>query len=169
MSTRHPISHQRLTDCLAYDPASGAFAWKKKTCRRIMIGDVAGTINGRGYIAIRIDGTIYLAHRLAWFYMTGAWPANDVDHRDTVRTNNQWANLREATQAQNLRNSRQHSDSKSPFKGVTRANQPGEAWCARIWVGGRMVNLGTFATPEDASAAYERTAIEHFGEFARAA
>ena len=57
-----------------------------------------------GYRKITIDGKVYSAARLAWFYKTGRWPDPEIDHINRIRDDNRWENLREATRADNLAN-----------------------------------------------------------------
>ena len=101
---------------------------------------------------------------MAWLYMTGSWPAKDIDHKDGDGLNNSWCNLREATRLENSGNSRRRSDNTSGAKGVRLDRGK---WIAQIVVAGKLRRLGTFNTLEAAAAAYEAAATEHFGEFAR--
>jgi len=89
---------------------------------------------------------------LAWLYMTGAWPTNDVDHIDGDCSNDRFNNLREATRAQNLQNLRQSKrKSKDLPLGVS---QFGMKWRAQITINRRNKHLGIFSSQEAASAAY---------------
>lgn len=47
---------------------------------------------------------MYLAHRLAFLYMTGAFPTNQVDHINRVRNDNRFINLREVLPSDNSKN-----------------------------------------------------------------
>lgn len=91
-------------------------------------------------------------------------PKIKIDHRDGNGLNNQRHNLREATQAQNLANSRPRSGS-SRFKGVTFRSP--DKWIAQISKDGKHTYLGIFRDEFDAATAYNFAAIEMFGEFAR--
>lgn len=103
-----------------------------------------------GYRVIRIDDALYLAHRLAWFYVTGNWPANQIDHINGVRDDNRFSNLREATNLQNAHN-RKYNRNKSGFQGVRKENSK---WLAEIKINYKAVRLGLFNTPEEAHCAY---------------
>lgn len=109
-----------------------------------------------------------MAHRLAWFYIHGGWPADQIDHIDMIRDNNRIANLRIATMTHQRANQHVRKDSKSGLKGVQKRCD--NRWRARITFRGTVYNLGhSFETPEAAHAAYVKKAEELFGEFARAA
>lgn len=158
---------EEMADYIAYDPVTGIFTNKKQR-RRSKIGDTLGTLSADGYVRITFRYRHHLAHRLAWRLMTGKWPDHDVDHRDLDRANNRWKNLREATQSQNSANAPLTRRNTSGFKGVSFEKRR-NLFQAYIGVAGRQINLGYFKTAEDAHEAYKRAAVEHFGEFARAA
>lgn len=122
----------------------------------------------RFYWAIKIGQRQYEAQRLAHLYMTGAFPASEVDHRDLDSLNNRWENLRAATGSQNLANRGLAKNSSTGFKGVS-FNKEKRKYKAHITVSRRQHHIGYFDTPEDAHAAYVECARNHFGEFARAA
>ena len=47
------ITQARLKEVLNYDPLTGIFAWIKKTCRKVVVGAVAGHVADSGYVFIR--------------------------------------------------------------------------------------------------------------------
>ena len=147
-------------DKLIYNPENGLFTWKV-SCGRKRTGDRAGCPSGNGYIAIKIDGKRYLAHRLAWLYMTGEWPKDQIDHRNRSRGDNRWNNLREATASQNQANSKR----RGLLKGVTRYRNK---WMAQIKINQKTHFLGNFDSIDKAHAAYVVAAAVAFGEYARA-
>jgi hypothetical protein len=101
-----------------------------------------------------------MAHRLAWFYVTGEWPV-EIDHRDRQRGNNVFSNLRSATSSLNKANTVPRGS--LGFKGVYR-NYKG--FSARICVEGTTHYLGIFRTVAEAASVYQAAAEKHFGEFA---
>jgi HNH endonuclease/AP2 domain len=159
------LTAERLREVLAYDPLTGEFTWlMTRRGSRARIGEKAGWGDGQGYTVMRVDGVSYQAARLAVLYMTGHWPAKLVDHRNLIRNDDRWNNLREATRSQNAANS---SDRPSAvhLKGVT-WDRRARKYLAKLGINGRTINLGIFRTAEAAHARYCEAAAEHFGEFA---
>ena len=162
------LTAERLREVLAYDPETGAFSWKVARGPN-RAGGPAGNVNKViGYLQIRIDYVLYYGQRLAWLYMTGAWPGKDIDHRDADKTNNRFENLREATMSQNIANSGMFAHNKSGLKGVS-WYKPSGKWCAKIKIMQKSYNLGYFDCPAAAHFAYIIAADKAFGEFARSA
>jgi len=64
----------------------------------------AGTVLATGYRVIRVDGYRYLAHRLAWFYVYGAWPVSEIDHINLLKDDNRISNLRDVSRKENVWN-----------------------------------------------------------------
>lgn len=166
---KRPLTVERLRELLHYDPHTGVFTWRAKTSRasRVRIGMVAGSVLPSGGRIIEIEEKAHQAHRIAWLYMNGVWPAGDLDHRDCNKDNNAIGNLRLADDTHNAANKRLSKRSGTGFKGVS-AIRYGR-FTARIMKHGVAYALGSFATAEEAHAAYFAKAVELYGEFARAA
>lgn len=158
------LTQARLKELLRYDPATGLFTWLV-TRARAKQGTVAGQVDN-GYVMIGVDGVRYQAHHLAYLYVKGVWCEGLLDHDDGDRANNRWANIREATRAQNNRNSKTRSHNKCGLKGVQQ-HRSGK-WASKIQFAGKQHYLGLFDTPEAAHQAYVDAAKAHYGEFARA-
>lgn len=154
---------ERVSQILRYDPESGDLIHLQAR-GRARAGAVAGCVRAVGYIYVLVDGRQLLAHRVAWLLMTGAWPVGQIDHRNMVRTDNRWVNLREATNSQNGLNRKRQSNSRQPYKGIERHR---DRWAARISIAGKRKHLGMFATAEAARDAYLEAARQAHGEFAR--
>ena len=153
--TARPLpTAEEVRALLDYDPASGVFRWRKANSNRVRVGAVAGNPRRGGYIRIKIDGRDHQAHRLAWLYVTGAWPVGHIDHRDGSPPNNAIANLREVTPAANDQNrAKRRCPTSSRFLGVRWDNHRGQ-WRAEIGHQGKGYHLGRFATEELAYEAY---------------
>lgn len=155
----------RVRELLSYNPTSGEFRWRISRGGAVA-GAMAGTPSAANYRQIRVDGTYYLAHRLAWLYVHGEWPTADLDHINCIRNDNRIANLRLATRSQNRANARRPRHNSSGFKGVDFHKNKGK-WRARVQKDNKVVHVGRFATAEQAHEAYAAMANELFGEFAR--
>ncbi|MCK4758405.1 MAG: HNH endonuclease [Candidatus Aminicenantes bacterium] len=124
------ITQEKLKKLLHYDPETGIFTrlistqGKKKN-------SIAGAKTNLGYIKIIINKKPYLAHRLAWLYMTGEWPVEDTDHIDHVRDNNRWNNLREVSRSENLKNQSMRKSNSSGITGVS-WNKLRDKWKVQI-------------------------------------
>lgn len=148
----------------AYDPETGIIT-NRITMGRAQAGREAGTtwtaIPGFPRRQLRADGISYLAHRVIWLMQTGEWPKNLIDHVNGNGLDNRWCNLREATVAENSRNTRPR---RNGLKGVYRFN---DRIFASIKVNGKNHFLGNFRTEAEAHSAYAVAAKHYFGEFAR--
>lgn len=118
---------------------------------------------------IGIEGVGYLAHRLAWLYMTGEWPPAgvEVDHVDTNPNNNKWCNLRLLTHSENGFNRGANRNNKTGLKGV-HFHKKANKWVAQIVVNGENVYLGLFDSAEVAKIAYDAAARLYHGDYAHA-
>lgn len=145
------IDYETLVSRLSYDKETGIFTWKTNF-HASKIGKVAGTRDPEGYLAIRIGRKAYRSHRLAWLYMTGAMPSQCIDHINGDRSDNRFANLREASTSLNAQNRRgPRNGQRSGYLGVTLSKGK---WVARIFTDGRRIHLGRFASEHEAGAAY---------------
>lgn len=145
------LTQARLKELLSYDPLTGEFTNIKSGKGRKPIGSVVGSTSNTGYVTSMIDGRNYQHHRLAWLYVHGYFPPEDIDHVDGIRTNNRLANLRLASRWQNCQNADRRSDNTSGYRGVCPV---GSRWRATITALGCRHNLGYFDTAEDAGRAY---------------
>lgn len=155
------ITPEQIRDIFTLDATAGTLSWRVKTADKTVIGRVAGTTNGMGYVQIRVFGRIYLAHRLVWAHIHGSWPSGGIDHRNRVRNDNRPDNLRPATQSENMQNSTKSAKNKSGTKGVDWHVKSGK-WRASISKGKVSTYLGVFGSKEDAIAARLRAEMELF-------
>jgi hypothetical protein len=150
------------------DEARGVLIWRPRADRLAnwnarYAGRAAGTIDGKGYVQVNVDGRFYGAHRLIWMHAHGVDPAGlEIDHKNGDRVDNRPCNLRLATRGENMRNSTARGDWP---KGVYLCKKDGK-FRAQIKFKGHNRGLGVFATPEAAHEAYRREASRVFGAFA---
>ncbi len=155
-----------LRQLLHYDPLAGTFTWRPRAHESFnnlrafaawnarYANRVAGGMTG-GYWAIRIDGCLFYAHRLAWLYVHDRLPAGDIDHRNGVTTDNRIRNLRDVTVVTNHENIRARPGGGPLPLGVHfLARKVQRPYSASIRIGGRSKHLGYFDTAEVAHLAY---------------
>lgn len=142
------LTHERLREVLHYDPETGHFTWRGPRRGRGARNPHAGGRREGGYIVICIDGRNHRANRLAWFYVTGEWPRQDVDHGDGDPGNNRWTNLRDVPPAINSQNM------KRPTGIEHRPDRP-LPYRVRLTVDGKLKTVGSFKTEAEARGARE--------------
>lgn len=151
--TKPRITAEELRSRLDYDQETGFFTWRAIPGAKFP-GKRAGSPSPIGYINLGIDGVTYLAHRLAFLWMTGSWPVGSVDHKDGHGYNNRWDNLREGDASRNAENlKRGKRGSSSGLLGVTWDAQYGK-WRAAIKSDGKSYCIGKFDDKHEAHKAY---------------
>lgn len=155
------ISLEYLSSVIRYEPSSGDFFWLSRPIEHFKsdwlhrrwnssrAGTRAGSSDAEGYQQIKIDGSVYRAHRLAVYLAYGEPPIGEVDHINGVRSDNRLENLRVVSCQQNSRNRKIPAGNKSGVVGVCWISARGK-WMAHIGSGERQQNLGYFDEYEDA-------------------
>jgi hypothetical protein len=138
--------------CLEYFPQTGEWFWRDPPNHNTrLFNKLAGNRRADGYLRIRIDGIAYYSSRLAFLWMLGRWPYDEVDHKDRDPSNDRWENLRDATSSDNKYN--RDLGFRGAHRGVYRSGE--ETWWAMT--GG--VYLGTYPSLEEAVAAREEALV----------
>lgn len=155
------MTAKKIREIASYDPSTGVFTAmvSRPPCR---VGDQIGAPGTGGYVQATIFGETYLLHRLAWLYMTGEWPADQIDHHNRNRGDNRWDNLRPATNGQNGIASGATWGALG-IRGVYLTTKNGKTRYRAVLA---RTHIGYFRTPEEARAAYVRAAQKSYGEFA---
>lgn len=144
------LTIERLKALYRYDPDTGVF-YRLAQRGAGLAGPVKRRPDSDGYLRLCIDYRSFQQHRLAWFYMTGAWPEL-VDHKNHDKTDNRWCNLREADQSLNqLNRAGARRGSQTGLLGV-HTTKSGK-FRSSIKVRGQQRFLGEFDTAEGARAA----------------
>lgn len=107
-----------------------------------------------------LGGKTLLMHRLIMNTPKGM----DVDHKDLDTLNNQRSNLRNCSRSENMAN-QVRVESSSGYKGVTR-DRARNKWKTQLMFHGKNIFQERFDDKVDAAKAYDKAAIEYFGEFA---
>lgn len=108
----------------------------------------------------------YLAHRVAWFYITGSWPTHTIDHINGDPFDNRFCNLRQATQSQNNMNRRSETGANSKYKGVC-WDKSRNKFVAYITINRKRKHIGRFDSELDAARAHDEAAQDLHGVFCR--
>ena len=145
---KQKLTQKRLKEVLDYNPSTGEWFWKVKANHYVLPGDRAGSISN-GYWYIGVFGRIYKAARLAFLYMEGFTPEQEVDHKDQDPMNEKWDNLRDVSHQCNMRNIKIYSHNTSGVTGVCWTKRGGK-WLAHITVNNKLKNGGLFIDFGDA-------------------
>lgn len=150
------LTAARLRQLVAYDPISGLFEWRSLRFSAICPGSRAGRLNDRGYVVFKLDQREYRAHRLAWLYVTGSWPVNQIDHINGDRSDNRFSNLRDVDGHVNAQNKRvAASTNRTGLLGVIhRPRNTKRPFVARVQAGDQVLHIGSFVTAAEAHLAY---------------
>lgn len=150
----------KLRERLQYDPTTGHWIWLRSP-RAGYAGRPAGSLDAKGYWVIKIDGQSYKASRLAYLYMTGEWPEEEMDHVDTKPWNDVWTNLRPATRLENNQNRQMRNDNRSGAIGVFWNSQRNK-WQVQV----DKIHVGLYDSFEEAVAARDSATKNFHGDFA---
>ncbi len=136
------LTHASLIKLLHYDDTTGSFV-RLVSGRKDKIGVEAGSTNSFGHIQIRLNGTLYMAHRLAWLYVHGQWPNTNIDHINGAPNDNRIVNLRLATPKENQENVKLRCDNTSGCRGVN-WNTIERKWVSRVQHHKERIVIGRF-------------------------
>lgn len=149
------ITASALREKLAYDASTGEFVWVSGV-GNVPAGSVAGSVGKRGYVDICVLKERHGAHRLAWLHVTGRWPDGEIDHKNGIKSDNRFENLRDVSRSVNTQNIRaaHRRNMSAGLLGVRRSDTKSARYNAIIMAGGAVKCLGSYASPEEAHAAY---------------
>lgn len=146
-----------------FDYRGDGLYWKYDRGSNAKAGTRAGRLLQTGYRSIQVSGRRYQEHRLVYLWHHGFMPAQ-IDHINRTKSDNRIENLRSADHSKNQMNTDDRGN-ESGFRGVRFVPKTGK-WVARIYRNNKEIRIGTFTTPEKASAAYKAEAKRMFHDFA---
>jgi hypothetical protein len=144
------LTQERLKNLLHYNPDTGVFTRINKF-RNLPANSVVGCVGAGGYMQCSIDSRMYKMHRLAWLYVHGRWPIDQIDHINHDVTDNRICNLREVSCAENHQNRARRTKSSSGYLGVG-WHKRDKCWQAHIEIDGKRLHLGYYANLDEAIA-----------------
>lgn len=151
----HILTADSLREYASYDPCTGIFVRKKSVSgKNGRAGSICGGLSFCGHIRMKVHRKEYFAHRLAWLYVHGEWPKQQIDHINGIKTDNRIENLRDVPSAVNTQNIKQpRRTNKTGFLGVHKVSRTTFRACIGHG-GGPQLDLGTFTSAQDAHNAY---------------
>lgn len=169
------VTQDSLKKLLKYDTETGIFVWLADQGNgRPSAGEVAGYNRVDGYIDISINGRRYMAHALAFLYVYGYIPENQIDHKFGNRSDNRIEFLKEVSSSCNAQNTKKQSNNTSGFPGVCFHNQCAK-WLASSTVNRKQKSLGLYESKLEAALARltwemncEHWKCNHRGELVKA-
>ena len=167
-----PHIKEEIRSRFDYNPEKGELTWAYrdenfKYFNEHVAGKVVGTVYAHykhGYKGKRVALEVFrkkltlTTARVCWLVQTGDWPEHTIDHINRDSTDDRWENLRDVTQSVNNWNKNGYKiRDGSLYKGVTKRDNRYYAY-----VQGKY--LGSYATPEEAARAYDKKALELWGD-----
>ena len=148
------LTQDRLKELLHYNSDTGVFTRKTDVSNgAFKAGEIAGTKSfggGRRYHVIRVEGETINAHRLAWFYVKGEFPSDQIDHINGDSFDNRMVNLRAVTIGENNKNKAIDKRNKSGVTGVHWSKKE-NSWKCQINVNKKRIHIGYFKDLADAA------------------
>jgi hypothetical protein len=147
------------------DPEKGVLIWREFTeatapnkanrakLNKNLAHHHAGYVTKDGYKCVSIFNKKPYVHRIIWAMANGSWPDGEIDHLNHDKIDNRIANLRVASRLENSKNKSINKNSTSGITGVSYMKAVNK-WRAQISnLEGKRVNLGNYATKEQAAEA----------------
>ena len=145
------LTQDLLKSLVSYSPITGEFTSINPSIYNTNYGKRAGCLHKtKNYRYLSFQGKTYREHRVVFLYMTGKWPAMQVDHINQIKDDNRWCNLRDVSPAVNAQNRPLYKTSTSGHTGVC-WNSKEDKWQVLCRAYGKQVYGGLFDNKEDAA------------------
>lgn len=143
-----------IRERLDYDPTTGVFRWKVRPSNPVKVGDIAGYKGVHG-LRIGINGTHYVARRLAWIYVHGSIPDGmEIYVRNRDESDIRIDNLELSTVCARMERHSMHRGNLLQVHGITRqTGKGGTRYRAKICRQGEVIHRSSHQTLEAAVAA----------------
>lgn len=152
------MNQAALKNALKYIPETGHFRWAVGSSRRAA-GEIAGSVDRKGHRRIRIGGKKHSAHRLAWLWQYGEWPAGQVDHVNHNPDDNRIENLRVVSNQENHKNRKRPLQNRGIAGVYWKARD--QKWSAEIKSAGKTKSLGQYNSYFDACCARKAAEMKY--------
>lgn len=165
------LTQEYLKVCFDYSPETGVLTWRARPSEHFpsqqgynvfntrFAGKAAGSLTSNGYLQVRINGKLFLVHRIIYKWLHDEEP-EQIDHKNHIRDGNWQDNLRAATNKINHMNQNRPSNNTSGVMGVSWCKRD-KKWVAQIQADGKKINLGGFVDIEDAIRVRQEAEVEH--------
>ena len=162
------MTDQLLRDLLLeiFDYKDGKLLWKvAKGTRTDLLGKEAGNKREDGYVRVKVNNRLHMAHRLVFLMMNGYLP-KEIDHIDGDRSNNKIENLRDVTKSENAQNRKMPINNTSGIKGVC-WHKAVNKWYVQLQVNKKMKYFGIYDNLELAQLVAIEARDKYHGKYAR--
>jgi hypothetical protein len=178
MAAKTLPSQEYLRQCFDYDPETGVLTWRVRPrghfkcnqswaaanskCSGAVAGRPITDTGGKQYLYVMLNFRMWRVHRLIWILVNAGADPPTIDHMNGDGLDNRLCNLRPASRSENQKNTKTRQSLYG--RGVY---QSFKKFAAKIRVGPGIKKeyLGSYNTPEEAHAAYERASLRLHGKF----
>jgi len=147
--TEQILTQDQVKSLFHYDSDNGILKWRVNNGGKVLAGNLAGCKNHYGYIVINFKKKSYQAHRLAWLYVHGYLPLQQIDHINRDRSDNRLINLRLATHSLNNQNKEIQRNNTSGCKGLS-YQKKNKKWVSHIGINNKKNRIGQYENIADA-------------------
>jgi hypothetical protein len=164
-------SAEYLRSVFDYNPETGVLVWKHRhdmarAWNAKHVGKTAGCVGPLGYILVRINRQLFLAHRIIYKMMKGSDPEDEIDHKNGHPGDNRWTHLRDASSQQNKYNRQSVKRKHDLPRGVYPHRCKSKPFGAYIKLNSKRVFLGSRSTPGEAHSLFLAAAEQAQGIYA---